>query len=486
MSRRRSVQLSRWASVAFSVWLASAPEMGFARSRGISSSSCEGCHGGGTMSQVSVRFEPEQLELGGTGTLIVEVSTDGIAAAGVAVLGPDVGTFEIPQGEPLALAAPWVTHTQPKTASGGKVEFRVEWTAPSEPGVAVFEVAALATNGDNRVSGDKPGGALVNVGCGCEPMTMYYDGDKDGFGREDSWILTCGGDDNYVATPGDCGDSDVERHPGAVERCNGKDDDCDGEVDEDALLVAFHPDVDQDGFGDPDTSVETCTPEAGWVEDGTDCDDRAGSNYPGGVEVCDYVDNDCDGDVDEELRPRCGVGLCQRVSDLCDSTTACIPGEPFVEACNGLDDDCDGKVDNDSCPAGQACYNHACVDVNDLPVGTDPPAVPPAATPGATPPSSNPPAPGTSVTPSPVTPPVTPGTPVTPSTPGAPPAATTGEGESSSGENPTPPSTSEPQAKAGGCGLVPARREGLAWFVLGVGLLCSRRWRMQSRNAVRV
>lgn len=429
------------------------------------------------MSEVSARFEPAQLELGATGTLIVEVSADGIAAAGVAVLGPDVGTFSLPQDEPLALAAPWVTHTEPKPASGGKVEFRMEWTAPSEMGVAVFEIAALATNGDNRVSGDKPGGTLVNVGCGCEPATMYYDGDKDGFGRDDSWILTCGGDDNYVPTPGDCGDSDVERHPGAVERCNGKDDDCDGEVDEEAVLVAFHPDVDQDGFGDPDTSVETCTPEAGWVEDGTDCDDRAASNYPGGVEVCDYVDNDCDGDVDEDLRPRCGVGLCQRISDLCDSTAVCVPGEPFVEACNGLDDDCDGKVDNDSCATGQACYNHACVDVNDLPPETSPPVVPSTSTPDPSSSSTNPPPASSSVTPGSTSP-----APNTPS-PVTPPSATTGGTDSSPDATSSESAASPAPENGGACGLSAPRSGGLGWFVLGALLLRVRRRGAPSQNA---
>src|SRR5690606_8132080 len=129
----------------------------------------------------------------------------------------------------------------------------------------LFEIAALATNGNNAVNGDKPGGTNLTVGHGCAPVKMYYDSDGDGYGREDSWIASCGNDDGYVAVFGDCADSDPMRNPDVVEVCNGLDDDCDGEVDEDVVAGFYYRDVDGDGFGDPKTATETCTPEPGYV-----------------------------------------------------------------------------------------------------------------------------------------------------------------------------------------------------------------------------
>ncbi len=343
--------------------------------------SCAGCHGGAEAATVTARFEPEQLEPGGTGTLVVEVTANGSSEAGIAIFGPIGGTFAVPQGEPLTVSGEWVLHNQPKAASGGTVEFRVEWTAPNETGVALFEIAALAADGNNGASGDKPGGTNFKLGHGCAPTTVYFDSDGDGYGREDSWIAACGPDENYVEVFGDCADSDPARNPEADEVCNGKDDDCDGEVDEGVELGMFYEDVDGDGFGDPASGTETCTPEAGYVPNGDDCDDRSATNNPDAEEICDYVDNNCDGDVDEELRPTCGLGLCKRVSDLCDSTALCSPGQPFTETCNSLDDDCDGEIDEEGCPPGQGCFENACMDLGTIPNNPAPAPTPSSSSP---------------------------------------------------------------------------------------------------------
>ena len=107
--------------------------------------------------------------------------------------------------------------------------------------------------------------------------------------------MDCNGDD--------CDDTDPSVYPNAPEGVNGngdgKDNDCDGETDED-VTTTYYIDGDGDGYGNPDISIASCDVPAGFVVDGTDCDD--GNPYafdPNAEEVCDTVDNNCDGQIDE-------------------------------------------------------------------------------------------------------------------------------------------------------------------------------------------
>jgi hypothetical protein len=130
------------------------------------------------------------------------------------------------------------------------------------------------------------------------------------------------------------------------EGCNGRDDDCDGRVDEDLTPPAT--------FCNPNgvcgATTARCSAAAGWV-----CD------YPPSYQPeetrCDGLDNDCDGMVDEPfplVGTACGngAGACRRTGTyecnaagdgvVCNAPPA---GAPTDEACNGVDDDCDGRVD---------------------------------------------------------------------------------------------------------------------------------------------
>ena len=175
--------------------------------------------------------------------------------------------------------------------------------------------------------------------------------------------------DGYSADE-DCDDDDATVHPGAEEACNGVDDDCDEEVDEDVDLV-WYADSDGDGHGDPETTTTGCEPGEGWVEPGDDCDDADSGISPSASEICNDLDDDCDGfvDDDDDSLDRATGETWYRDADTdgygdADSTTeACIPPDGYTEddtdcddgddevnpaaqeVCNSVDDDCDGLMD---------------------------------------------------------------------------------------------------------------------------------------------
>ncbi len=101
--------------------------------------------------------------------------------------------------------------------------------------------------------------------------------------------------DNFFYPGSDCDDDDKDVNPLADEVCDGKDNDCDGDVDLDAVDgTTWYADEDGDGFGDLTVKQNACDQVEGWVEDSTDCDDTSDQAFPGGTEVCDGLDNDCD------------------------------------------------------------------------------------------------------------------------------------------------------------------------------------------------
>ena len=107
--------------------------------------------------------------------------------------------------------------------------------------------------------------------------------------------------DGYTAEEGDCNDEDASIHPGADEACNGVDDDCDSQIDE-GLSRVWYADTDFDGFGDPTASITACDPPAHHVANADDCDDTSAGVYPGANDWCNGADDDCDGDIDEDVK----------------------------------------------------------------------------------------------------------------------------------------------------------------------------------------
>jgi hypothetical protein len=209
-----------------------------------------------------------------------------------------------------------------------------------------------------------------------DATTWYHDLDGDGWGDSAETRATCQQPSGYVAQAGDCDDGDGTVNPGASEHCDGVDEDCDGATDEDAVdAPGWHPDSDGDGYGDAAITTVACTQPGGSIANGTDCDDGDAGVHPGASEVCNGVDDDCDGAVDEGAggstwyRDGDGDGYgsaglsttsCTQPTGYVASSSDCDDADASVhpgatELCNQQDDDCDGSVDG----PGLAAYAHA-------------------------------------------------------------------------------------------------------------------------------
>ncbi|MFZ5482576.1 MAG: putative metal-binding motif-containing protein, partial [Myxococcota bacterium] len=201
------------------------------------------------------------------------------------------------------------------------------------------------------------------------PRTWYADGDGDGFGDDGDTVFSCDGPGGYVFGGGDCDDDDAAVSPDAAETCNDVDDDCDGAVDVGASDEStWHLDADDDGYGSA-TTTTACDLPAGYVADAGDCDDADADVSPAAGEVCNGVDDDCDGDVDVDATDAptwyadgdgdgygsatsseaCDApsGYVAGAGDCDDADDAANPGE--AEVCGGADEDCDGATD-EGCP----------------------------------------------------------------------------------------------------------------------------------------
>ena len=207
----------------------------------------------------------------------------------------------------------------------------------------------------------------VGPGATCEEVDWYLDADGDGYGASTSEAF-CEGEtpSGYVLDGGDCDDFDPRVAPGAVEACNGVDDDCDTVIDEDVQATGMYADADGDGFGDPNDPVASCTEAPGVVGNDTDCDDSLGSTHPGAAEVCDGVDNDCDGQVDEGATDGTlwfedhdddgfgagdGLSSCSPLDGRTSVDGDCDDDDPTVfpgaeEVCDLADNDCNDLVDD--------------------------------------------------------------------------------------------------------------------------------------------
>jgi len=339
-----------------------------ARSGGIVANSCDGCHAGnsGGPPELTLVADPAVFDPGESVTFTLSIANPSVRTGGAFITASGVGAFQTLPGENLAINDQGLAQNSPKGALDGAVTFRFVWQAPADPGGVSIYVAAVAADGNNRSNGDAAASASFSWVFGCSGREFFADLDRDGYGSAKFGVrLACADQPaptGYAALDGDCDENNENVNPGAAEICNRKDDDCNGEIDENAPPVEMWPDDDGDGYYASRTTPPEigCDGLAGFAVLGGDCDDSDATLNPGAMEICNGKDDDCDGDIDDRVRPQCGVGWCRRNSSTCDPAD-CEPGPPNVEICNSFDDDCDGVIDNDACPTGMVCKEFECV-----------------------------------------------------------------------------------------------------------------------------
>ncbi|MCB9674340.1 MAG: hypothetical protein H6737_04440 [Alphaproteobacteria bacterium] len=201
-------------------------------------------------------------------------------------------------------------------------------------------------------------------------VEFWLDQDGDSVGTSADVYIGCSASApvGYVSPSlgEDCDDGNPLVSPLETEICDQLDNDCDTQIDEGLGASPFYPDVDGDGYGDSaSTPTLSCAALPGTVVSGGDCDDGDASINPAATEVCDGVDQNCVGGVDDGLptttyyndadgdgfgdaddpgTPSCAVlsGHVLSATD-CDDTDEDVNPDAVEVPDDGIDNDCDGE-----------------------------------------------------------------------------------------------------------------------------------------------
>jgi hypothetical protein len=209
--------------------------------------------------------------------------------------------------------------------------------------------------------------------------TTLYDDDGDCFCESG----TCTGSADATCTTladGDCKDTDDTVSPAAAEVCDSIDNDCDGSADPSTSTDAatWYRDADSDNYGNASVTTKSCTLPTGYVANDDDCDDSKAAVSPVGVEVCDSIDNNCDGATDETTATDAltwyrdvdadtygtsatTTKACTKPTGYVASSTDCNDGAAAInpaatELCDLVDNDCDSTIDESSAADAATWY----------------------------------------------------------------------------------------------------------------------------------
>ena len=231
------------------------------------------------------------------------------------------------------------------TASCGGVDVGLDGSSGADGGVTVDGGGSVTVDGGGGVTDGGPPDLPDTGPPSCsDPQRWYRDLDGDLHGDPAASVESCEPVDGFVASAGDCDDTCADCHPGAAEVCDGRDNDCDGSVDQTFACVPGAMVGCTTGCGT--AGMGACTAACA-IPSGAECAPPA--------ELCNGADDDCDGAIDDGFS--CAAGATAVCTTSCGSlgtgacTSACEPAEPSAcappaETCNGMDDDCDGAPDD--------------------------------------------------------------------------------------------------------------------------------------------